>query len=132
MAVETKPLFNPELVRQQVHAFTPPDAVETVQPRLQHWADLIASGKADTFKETALLPEFLNDSLATVSATPAPPAPGTATPSPARPMSRWKKEWAMIYIAPPFNSKLVLKRKCGKSNRRGGQVGHTPTSLPLR
>lgn len=53
MAVETKPLFNPELVRQQVHAFTLPDSVESARPRLQHWAD--------TFKETALLPEFLTD-----------------------------------------------------------------------
>ncbi|MCX6855626.1 MAG: N-6 DNA methylase [Verrucomicrobia bacterium] len=61
MAVETKPLFSPELVRQHVHHFTLPDSVETARPRLQHWADLIASGKADTFKETALLPEFLTD-----------------------------------------------------------------------
>ena len=29
--------------------------------RLRHWADLISSGRADTFKETALLPEFLTD-----------------------------------------------------------------------
>ena len=61
MAVETKPLFNPELVRQQVHTFALPDTVAAARPRLQHWADLIASGKADTFKETALLPEFLTD-----------------------------------------------------------------------
>ena len=61
MAVETKPLFSPELVRQHVHHFTLPDSVETARPRLQHWADLISSGKADTFKETALLPEFLTD-----------------------------------------------------------------------
>jgi len=27
MAVETKPLFNPELVRQQVHTFALPDTV---------------------------------------------------------------------------------------------------------
>ena len=55
MAVETKPLFNPEVVRQQVHAFTLPESVAAAHERLQHWADLIASGKADTFKETALL-----------------------------------------------------------------------------
>ena len=61
MAVETKPLFSPELVRQQVHHFTLPDSVQAAMPRLQHWADLISSGKADTFKETALLPEFLTD-----------------------------------------------------------------------
>jgi hypothetical protein len=28
---------------------------------LQHWAALIASGKADAFKETALLPEFITE-----------------------------------------------------------------------
>jgi hypothetical protein len=30
-------------------------------PKLQHWAGLIASGCADDFKETALLPDFLPD-----------------------------------------------------------------------
>ena len=29
--------------------------------QLQHWAGLIASGRADDFKETALLPDFLSD-----------------------------------------------------------------------
>lgn len=61
MAVETKPLFSPELVRQQIQHFTLPDSVQAAMPRLQHWADLIISGKADNFKETALLPEFLTD-----------------------------------------------------------------------
>ena len=31
------------------------------QPKLQHWAGLITSGRADAFKETALLPDFLTD-----------------------------------------------------------------------
>ncbi len=61
MAIETKPLFSPELLRKAVHSFTLPAAAETARPRLQHWANLIISGKADTFKETALLPEFLTD-----------------------------------------------------------------------
>ncbi|WP_395745417.1 Eco57I restriction-modification methylase domain-containing protein [Prosthecobacter sp.] len=61
MAVETKPLFNPELVRREVHSFTLPESAESALPCLQHWADLISSGKADTFKETALFPEFLTD-----------------------------------------------------------------------
>ena len=38
-----------------------PDRAAPVLPRLQHWTDLIASGRADAFKETALLPEFLTD-----------------------------------------------------------------------
>ncbi len=61
MAVEPKPLFHPEVLRQQLRAFTLPAAVEDARPRLQHWADLITSGRADTFKETALLPEFITD-----------------------------------------------------------------------
>jgi hypothetical protein len=48
MAVETKPLFSPELVRQHVHHFTLPDSVETARPRLQHWADLTVSSMRET------------------------------------------------------------------------------------
>jgi hypothetical protein len=29
------------------------------QPKLDHWTGLIASGRADQFRETALLPDFL-------------------------------------------------------------------------
>jgi hypothetical protein len=61
MAVESKPLFHPEVMRQQVRAFSLPAHVAACQPKLQHWADLIASGRADEFKETALLPDFLTD-----------------------------------------------------------------------
>jgi hypothetical protein len=61
MAVESKPLFHPEVMRQQVRAFTLPEHVAACQPKLQHWASLIASGRADEFKETALLPDFLTD-----------------------------------------------------------------------
>jgi len=61
MALESKPLFHPEVLRQQVRAFNPPDDVRNCQPKLQRWADLIASGRADNLKETALLPDFLTD-----------------------------------------------------------------------
>src|SRR5882672_7543335 len=61
MAVESKPLFHPEVIRQQVRSFNLPESVENWQPKLQHWAGLIASGRADDFKETALLPDFLTD-----------------------------------------------------------------------
>jgi hypothetical protein len=61
MALESKPLFHPEVLRQQVRAFTLPERVVGWQPKLQHWAGLIASGRADDFKETALLPDFLTD-----------------------------------------------------------------------
>jgi hypothetical protein len=61
MAVESKPLFHPEVIRQQVRAFNLPDPVAGWQPKLHHWASLIASGRADDFKETELLPDFLTD-----------------------------------------------------------------------
>jgi hypothetical protein len=61
MALESKPLFHPEVLRQQVRAFNLPERVEDWQPKLQHWAGLITSGRADELKETALLPDFLTD-----------------------------------------------------------------------
>ena len=61
MALESKPLFHPEVIRQQVRGFSLPERVVEWQPKLQHWADLIASGRADDFKETELLPGFLTD-----------------------------------------------------------------------
>jgi hypothetical protein len=61
MALESKPLFHPEVLRQQVRAFNLPESVTDWQPKLQHWAGLIASGRADDFKETALLPDFFTD-----------------------------------------------------------------------
>jgi len=61
MAVESKPLFHPEVLRRQVRSFTFPEQTRVWQPKLQHWASLITSGRADGFKETALLPDFLTD-----------------------------------------------------------------------
>jgi hypothetical protein len=59
MALESKPLFHPEVIRQQVRSFNLPERVGDWQPKLQHWAGLIASGRADDFKETALLRDFV-------------------------------------------------------------------------
>ena len=61
MAIESKPLFHPEVIRQHVRSFKLPERIEGLKPRLQHWADLIASGRADDFKETDLLPDFITD-----------------------------------------------------------------------
>ena len=61
MAVESKPRFHPEVMRQQVRAYNLPKHARAWQPKLQHRATLIASGRADEFKETALLPDFLTD-----------------------------------------------------------------------
>ena len=61
MALESKPLFHPDVIRQQVKSFTLPERVGAWQPKPQHWASLVASGRADDSKETALLPDFLTD-----------------------------------------------------------------------
>ena len=57
MALESKPLFHPEVLRQQVRAFNLPERVADWQPKLHDWAGLLASGRADELKETALLPD---------------------------------------------------------------------------
>jgi hypothetical protein len=61
MALESKPLFHPEVLRQQVRAFELPARAAEWQPKLSRWAGLIDSGRADDFKETELLPDFLTD-----------------------------------------------------------------------
>lgn len=61
MGIESKPLFHPEVLRQQVRAFKAPERIAAYQPRLQPWASLIASGRADELKETELLPDFITD-----------------------------------------------------------------------
>ena len=48
MAVESKPLFHPEVLRQQVRAFSLPEHVPAWQPKLQHWASLISLQAART------------------------------------------------------------------------------------
>src|ERR1035437_5388638 len=55
MALESKPLFHPEVLRQQVRSFNLPEQTTAWQPKLREWANLIASGRADDFKETARL-----------------------------------------------------------------------------
>lgn len=66
MAVESKPLFHPEVIRRQLRNFVPPASVADSLPRLQHWAALIHSGQADKLKETDLLPDFLTDIFCTL------------------------------------------------------------------
>ena len=61
MALESKPLFHPEVLRQQMRSFSLPDRTGAWQPKLRDWATLISSGRADGLKEIALLPEFLTD-----------------------------------------------------------------------
>jgi hypothetical protein len=61
MALESKLLLRPKVIRQQVRSFNLPERAGDWQAKLRHWAGLIASGRADQFKETALLSNFLTD-----------------------------------------------------------------------
>ena len=66
MPVEAKPLFRPDVLRTHLTAFSFPEHVDAFRPRLKHWADLLASDKANTFKEQELLPDFLTDFFVTL------------------------------------------------------------------
>ena len=59
MPVEAKPLFRPDVLRRRLEAFGLPALVEAFRPKLERWADLFATGRADKLKEKELLPDFL-------------------------------------------------------------------------
>ena len=63
MPVEAKPLFRPDVLRREVAGFELPEHVEALRPKLAHWAELMRSKRADSFKEQELLPDFLTDFL---------------------------------------------------------------------
>jgi len=58
---EAKPLFRPDVLRTHLATFAFPSHVDAFRPKLDHWADLLASGKANAFKEQEILPDFLTD-----------------------------------------------------------------------
>jgi len=64
--VEAKPLFRPDVLRPYLMAFQLPAHVPGFRPTLAHWAELIASGRADSFKEQEILPDFLTDFFCTL------------------------------------------------------------------
>jgi len=57
--VEAKPLFRPDVLRTHLAGFELPAHVDAFRPKLAHWADLLASGKANALKEQEILPDFL-------------------------------------------------------------------------
>ncbi|MFL5339061.1 MAG: Eco57I restriction-modification methylase domain-containing protein [Gemmataceae bacterium] len=61
MPTEAKPLFRPDAMRPALSNFTLPPAAVAARPKIVNWATLLASTKADAFKETELLPDFLTD-----------------------------------------------------------------------
>ena len=61
MPVEVKPLFRPDVLRPYLKAFALSPAIEGRRATLAKWAELLASGRADDFKEQELLADFLAD-----------------------------------------------------------------------
>jgi hypothetical protein len=58
MPVEAKPLFRPEVIRPHTTGFRlSPNALAT----LAKWGEMLATGRADEFRERELLPDFLSD-----------------------------------------------------------------------
>ncbi|MCG8583202.1 MAG: hypothetical protein MI757_00630, partial [Pirellulales bacterium] len=61
MPVEAKPLFRPDVLRPHLEGFQMPAHIADFREKLDHWAKLIESGRANSFKEQELLPDFLTD-----------------------------------------------------------------------
>jgi hypothetical protein len=59
LPVEAKPLFRPDVIRSHLAAFSLPARIEPLRSQLADWASLLATGRANNFKEQELLPDFL-------------------------------------------------------------------------
>lgn len=66
MPLEAKPLLRPDVLRTHVSAFDAPPHISACRPKLEHWAQLLSTGRADSFKEQELLPDFLTDFFVTL------------------------------------------------------------------
>ena len=55
LPLEAKPLFRPDVLRTLLGAFAMPDRVESAAPKLTHWAELLSTRRADSFKEQEIL-----------------------------------------------------------------------------
>jgi hypothetical protein len=61
LPIVAKPLFRPEVLRPHILSFQLPERVESLRPKLIQWAEMFTSGRADSFKERELLPQFVSD-----------------------------------------------------------------------
>ena len=60
LSVDAKPLFRPDVLRSHLDGFTLPERIEPLRGQLADWADMLATGRANRFKEQELLPDFLS------------------------------------------------------------------------
>jgi len=49
--VEAKPIFRPDVIRLPILGFSLPEAVVQRRPKLERWAEIIATGSVDAHKE---------------------------------------------------------------------------------
>jgi hypothetical protein len=61
--VEAKPIFRPDVIRLPILGFSLPEPVLQRRPKLEKWAEIIATGSIDAHKEQEILGDFLNDIL---------------------------------------------------------------------
>jgi hypothetical protein len=59
--VEAKPIFRPEVLRLPILGFSLTEPVLGHRPKLEKWAEIIASGSVDAHKEVEILGDFLGD-----------------------------------------------------------------------
>ena len=61
MPVEAKSLFRRDVLRPHLQAFKWPDNIDKTKAALTRWGTMLATGRADKFKEQELLPDFLTE-----------------------------------------------------------------------
>jgi len=59
--VEVKPLFRPDALRSKLKLFELPARIDPLRDRLEHWARLFSTTRANKLKEKELLPDFFTD-----------------------------------------------------------------------
>ena len=55
MPVEAKPIFRPDVIRLPLLGFSLPEHVAQLRPKLEKWAEIIATGSVDAHKEQEIL-----------------------------------------------------------------------------
>ena len=61
MPVEAKPIFRPDVIRLPLLGFSLPEHIGRLRPKLEKWAEIIATGSVDAHKEQEILGDFIND-----------------------------------------------------------------------
>jgi hypothetical protein len=59
--VEAKPVFRPDVSRLPLFGFRLPEQVAHLRPKLEKWAEIIATASVDARKEQEILGDSIND-----------------------------------------------------------------------